>query len=49
MIAEYLKVLLKDRENSKILIIKLEVQLSKEITEVEFFINISKISSLNEI
>ena len=49
MIAEYLKVLFKNRKDSKMLAMKLEVQLSKEITEVEFFINLSKISSLNEI
>jgi hypothetical protein len=49
VIAEHLKVLLEKRKDGKILAIKLGVQLSKEITEVEFFVNSSKISSLNEI
>jgi hypothetical protein len=49
VVAEHLKVLLEDRKNGKMLATKLEVQLFKEITEAEFFIDMSKISSLNEI
>jgi hypothetical protein len=49
MVAEHLKVLLKKRKDGKMLAMKLEVQLSKEITEAESFVNSSKISSLNEI
>ena len=49
MITEYLKVLFKNRKNGKMLATKLEIQFFKEITEVEFFINSSKISSPNKI
>jgi len=49
VITEYLKVLLEDRKNSKILVLKFRVELVKEITKTEVFINIDKICCVNEI
>jgi hypothetical protein len=49
IIAEYLEVLLEDRKNSKILALKFRVELTKEIAEIEVFINIGKICCVNKI
>ena len=49
VIAEYLEVLLKDRKNSKILALEFKVELVKEITETEIFINIDEICYVNKI
>jgi hypothetical protein len=49
VITEYLEVFLEDRKDSKMLALKFGVELAKEITETEIFINVSKICCVNEI
>jgi hypothetical protein len=49
MITEYLEVLLEDRKNSKMLVPEFRVELAKEITKTEVFINVGKICHANEI
>ena len=49
IITEHLEVLLEDRKNSKMLASEFKVELAKEITETEVFINVGEICCVNEI
>jgi hypothetical protein len=49
VIAEYLEVLLEDRKNSKMLAPEFRVELAKEITKTEVFIDVGEICCANKI